>query len=216
MNKPIIVEYYTDVLCVWAWISQQRIARLQQALGAEVDIQFRYVDVFGDTQTKMQKQWFDRGLYQGFSEHVRHCANQYPEAQVNPTIWSEVQPTTSTNAHLVLKAIELAYSSQKSSEMALVFRQAFYTNALDISDLNILNQLLIQKNLDATLIKSHIDNGTAIAALMADYQEAKQQALKGSPTYIIDNGRQVLYGNVSYSVLLANVKAHLVSESALT
>ena len=48
-----------------------------------------------------------------------------------------------------------------------------------------------------------------MAALMADYQQAKLQSLKGSPTYIIDNGRQVLYGNVGYRVLLANIEEQL-------
>jgi protein-disulfide isomerase len=41
---------------------------------------------------------------------------------------------------------------------------------------------------------------------MLDYQEAKKLSLKGSPSYIIDNGRQTLYGNVGYRVLLANVE----------
>jgi len=54
-----------------------------------------------------------------------------------------------------------------------------------------------------------IVDGTAMAALMRSYQEAKASGLKGSPTYIIDNGRQTLYGNVGYRVLLANIEEQL-------
>ena len=43
-------------------------------------------------------------------------------------------------------------------------------------------------------------------ALMHDYQKSKQQNIKGSPTYVIDGGRQVLYGNVGYRVLHANIE----------
>ena len=25
MNKPLMIDYYTDSLCVWAWIAQRRI-----------------------------------------------------------------------------------------------------------------------------------------------------------------------------------------------
>lgn len=209
MNKPIIVEYFTDVLCVWAWVSQQRIERLQQTLGNNVELKFRYLDVFGDTQTKMQTQWADRGLYQGFAEHVENSANCEPNALINPEIWRNVQPTTSTNAHLMLKAIELAYSDEKSSEMATIIRKAFYLDALDISQLSNLFKLMKEQGLDDNKLQTFLDNGKAIAALMTDYQYAKQQSLKGSPTYIIDGGRQVLFGNVSYPILLANINEHL-------
>ncbi len=42
---------------------------------------------------------------------------------------------------------------------------------------------------------------------MRDYQQAKVLSLKGSPSYVLDNGRQTLYGNVGYRVLLANIEA---------
>jgi predicted DsbA family dithiol-disulfide isomerase len=209
MNKPIIVEYFTDVLCVWAWVSQQRIECLQQALGDKVELKFRYLDVFGDTQKKIQNQWAERGLYQGFAEHVKNSASCEHKATINPKIWSHVQPTTSTNAHLILKAVELAYSSEKSNEMAAVIRKAFYIDAVDISDIRTLFQILVAQGLEKEKLQTYLDNGKAIATLMTDYQEAKQQSLKGSPTYIIDNGRQVLFGNVSYLILLANIKEHI-------
>lgn len=209
MNKPIKIEYFTDVLCVWAWVSQQRIERLDKVFGDQVSLQFRYLDVFGDTQQKMQNQWADRGHYQGFAEHVKSSASCEPNAVINPKIWQDVQPTTSTNAHLILKAIELAYHAEKSSEMAAVIRRAFYVDALDISQFPILMQLASEHSLETTLIQSFLENGQAIAALMTDYQYAKQQSLKGSPTYIIDNGRQVLFGNVSDKVLHANINAHI-------
>ncbi|MDO6444457.1 DsbA family protein [Colwellia sp. 1_MG-2023] len=209
MNKPIIIEYVTDVLCVWAWVSQQRIERLEEKFGDQIHLQFRYLDVFGDTQQKMQNQWADRGHYQGFAEHVRNSASCEPNAVINPKIWHEVQPTTSTNAHLILKAIELAYHADKSKEIAAIIRKAFYVKACDISQLSVLMQLVSEHGLDSTLVQNFLENGQAIAALMTDYQSAKQQSLKGSPTYIIDNGRQVLFGNISDKVLHANINAHL-------
>ena len=34
----------------------------------------------------------------------------------------------------------------------------------------------------------------------------EKHKLEGSPTYLLDNGRQKLYGNVGYRVLEANVQ----------
>jgi predicted DsbA family dithiol-disulfide isomerase len=46
---------------------------------------------------------------------------------------------------------------------------------------------------------------------MSDYQQAKQKAIKRSPSYVIDGGRQTLYGNVGYRVLSANIEELLKS-----
>jgi predicted DsbA family dithiol-disulfide isomerase len=49
-------------------------------------------------------------------------------------------------------------------------------------------------------------DGSAMSALMNDYQKSNQQGIKGSPSYVINGGRQTLYGNVGYRVLLANLE----------
>jgi hypothetical protein len=49
-------------------------------------------------------------------------------------------------------------------------------------------------------------DGSAYAALWSDQLLREAQQIKGSPTYIIDGGRQTLFGNVGYRVIEANVK----------
>lgn len=209
MSSPLVVDYYSDVLCVWAWIAQRRIDELTQCLGNKIDIKYHYLDVFGDAVNKIPTQWHDRGGYEGFSAHVIESASAYEYAQINTEIWSEIRPTSSANPHLVLKAVELSYSSQHSIELALKFRQAFFVDAQDISNIDILFVLIEQAGLDCEKVNKAIVDGSAMAALMSNYQQAKTLGLKGSPSYIIDNGRQILYGNVGYRVLLANIEALL-------
>jgi predicted DsbA family dithiol-disulfide isomerase len=209
MTKPIIVEYYSDLLCVWAWIAQKRIDELNHKLNNKIEIHYHYLDIFGDTQAKMDKQWATKGGFQGFAEHVVESAKPYADVIISKDIWTKTKPSTSANAHLVLKAVELHYGMEKSAELALDLRQAFFGQAKDISNLDVLYALVEQVGLNVELIKPLINNGRAMAALMTDYQIAKQLSLKGSPTYIIDNGRQTLYGNVGYKVLLANIEEQL-------
>ena len=54
----------------------------------------------------------------------------------------------------------------------------------------------------------------SIAALAADYDQAQSQAVRGSPTYILNEGRQILFGNISYGILDANVAELLSQQSA--
>jgi predicted DsbA family dithiol-disulfide isomerase len=206
MNNPLIIDYYTDVLCVWAWIAQRRIDELNQKLGSKIKLQYHYTDIFGDVSGKMETQWKDRGGYAGFAEHVQTSTVVFEDAPINPKVWTEVRPTTSANAHMVLKAIELSYDTDKSIEMALKFRVAFFRDALDIGDLEVLYGLIECNGLEQNTIKKSISNGSAMAALMHDYQTSRVQSIKGSPSYVIDGGRQTLYGNVGYRVLFANIE----------
>ena len=206
MNKPLIIDYYTDILCVWAWIAQRRIDELNTQLRDKIEFRYYYMDVFGDVTQKIETQWQQRGGYSGFAEHVQKSAATFENAPVNPRIWSEIRPTTSANAHLVLKAVELSYDMQKSADTALILRNSFFNDARDIGNLDVLSELIHEHGLNHSLIDNHIRDGSAMAALMGDYQKSKQQNIKGSPSYVIDGGRQILYGNVGYRVLHANIE----------
>lgn len=202
----LTIDYYSDVLCVWAWIAQRRIDELNTQFDDQIEWKFHYTDIFGNTGAKIQGQWLDRGLYDGFSKHVVKSAAGFENAPVNPKIWSKVRPTTSANAHLFLKAVELACGTTASISSAFALRQAFFVEAKDISDLSVLCGLLKTLGLDDKPVSQAVNDGTAIAALMSDYQQAKQLGIKGSPSYVLDSGRQTLYGNVGYRVLHANIE----------
>lgn len=207
MSTALTIDYYSDILCVWGWVAQRRLDELNQYLGNKIEIKHHYIDVFGDAVNKIPTQWHDRGGYEGFSAHVVESAAPY--TQVNTDIWSKIRPMSSANPHLVLKAIALSYSSKHSVEHELKFRQAFFVEAQDISNIDVLFRLIEQAGLDSKKVNKAIVDGSAMAALMRDYQQAKALGLKGSPSYIFDNGRQTLYGNVGYRVLLANIEALL-------
>ncbi len=205
-NNIIPIDYYSDVLCVWAWIAQHRLDELNKQLGDKIEFRYHYLDVFGDTALKMNTQWAERGHYKGFAQHVIESAAGFNEVTVNPAIWSQVRPTTSANAHLFLKATELSFGIEAATAFALRIRQAFFLDAEDIGQFTVLFDLLQQQKLEKETVNQAITNGTAIAALMSDYKKAKQHGIKGSPSYQMDNGRQTLYGNVGYRILNANIE----------
>lgn len=206
MTKPLIVDYYTDILCVWAWIAQRRIDELNTQLGDKIEIRRYYIDVFGDVAKNIDTGWQQRGGYEGFAEHVGQAATSFDDAPINPKIWSEVRPATSANAHLVLKAVEQAYDPQRSVDAALMLRTSFFNEAQDVGNMDVILRLVGDLGLDLDLISKSISNGSAMAALMRDYQAARENNIKGSPSYVLDGGRQILYGNVGYRVIHTNIE----------
>ena len=205
-SEPLSIEYFSDILCIWAWITQRRIEELNAHFGDRINIRHLYVDIFGDTVTRIHSQWADKGLYEGFCTHVVDAASPYESATVDHEVWIRTQPATSANAHLAIKAVELTCSKQISIEFATLLRKSFFVDCKDIGNLEVIYQLAERHEIDTDPVKQVISEGGAMAALMHDYQLAREYQIKGSPTFVMNEGRQVLFGNVGYRVLRTNIE----------
>ena len=51
--KTVPILYFSDILCVWAYIAQPRLDEAEAQFGRQIDIQARFCPVFGDTARKM-------------------------------------------------------------------------------------------------------------------------------------------------------------------
>jgi predicted DsbA family dithiol-disulfide isomerase len=99
------ITYFSDVLCVWAYVSQARIDAVKEKFGAAVRIENRFCSVFGDTARKITATWKDRGGYDGFNAHLRQVAERFPHIEIHPEIWLKTRPSTSASAHLFMTAV---------------------------------------------------------------------------------------------------------------
>ncbi|MFM8375063.1 MAG: hypothetical protein ACKN9P_03250, partial [Phenylobacterium sp.] len=59
--KTVALTCFTDVLCVWAWIGEMRLAELKRTHGAAVSVTQRFCNVFGATAPKIQSNWGAKG-----------------------------------------------------------------------------------------------------------------------------------------------------------
>jgi predicted DsbA family dithiol-disulfide isomerase len=206
MDSSLKISYFTDVLCVWAWIGQQRVEELQKEWGDKVLIRHYCVNVFGDTSNRIGEKWAKRGGYEGFGQHVLESAAPYEAAPVNAQIWRDVRPRTSATAHLVMKAAELVSGQADAMRLATALRKSFFVDTLDIGNLDVALQVAADSGFDRGAIISRMETGEPQAALMADLEVSQELRIKGSPSWVMNDGRQILYGNVGYRVLSANIE----------
>jgi predicted DsbA family dithiol-disulfide isomerase len=210
MSK-ITLDYFTDVLCIWAYVAQIRLDELNQEFDNKIELNEHFITLFGNTQKRIGEGWKEKGGFEGFNQHVLNVAKSFPHLSINPNVWLTCRPASSANSHLYLKAIQLLVEEQKVSNsnfqsMIWNIRKAFFQDAKDISQMGVLTELAKELLLPIELIQEKIDSGSAIAALCTDMELREKHKLEGSPTYLLDNGRQKLYGNVGYRVLEANVQ----------
>lgn len=201
----IFIDYYTDALCVWAWIAQPRLEELQRQWGDRLGVRHRCVDVFGDSHSKIRRQWGAHDGFERFSSHVTESASAFDECIVNSRVWSHIRPRSSLQAHLLLKAVGLVAGDEAVGPMALKIRHAFFVEARDVSDQSLLLELATEAGLDGAALQSALLDGSALARLSDDQRSADDLGVRGSPTWVINEGRQILYGNVGYRILHANI-----------
>lgn len=205
------VTYFSDVLCVWAFIAQLRVDEIKSAFDSQVSLELRFCSVFGDTARKIATQWDGKGGYDGFNAHLLHAAEKFPEVTLNPNIWRVVRPASSTGPHLFLKAAQIAEDrgqvSKGTAENAMwAMRSAFFRDARDIARWEVQRQVAAEVDADIGAIKALILDGSAFAALASDYQDANSMGIQGSPTFVLNGGRQKLYGDVGYKIIEANIQ----------
>ena len=209
-KSPVKIAYFSDLLCIWAYISQARIDELQSRFSDSVDISFHFIHLFGDTGKRIAEGWSERGGFIGFNRHVREVAQGFEHIEVHPDLWLKNPPTSSASAHLMLKGVELTARDDKDERMlplaVWAFRQAFFRDCRDISDRRIQMEILEQLGIARTGVEEAIRSGRAHALLCRDLAARDRYRIEGSPTFVLNEGRQKLYGNLGYRVIEVNVQ----------
>ena len=213
------IMHFSDVLCVWAHVGQANIAKLVKKFDDRVEVEVHFCSIFPDTQTKINKAWQDRGGFTGYAAHVKEVAGRFDNVNIHDDVWAKVQPKSSASPHLFIKAVallednrpEAGFFDRLSNRAAMELRTAFFTQAKDISDWSVQRAVSEKIGVDFDAVQKKIETGEAIAKLAADYELGQALHVQGSPTYILSEGRQILFGNISYGILEANV-SELLSE----
>lgn len=211
------VSYFSDVLCIWAYAAQARIDAVKEKFGDTVRLEYRFCSVFGDTAHKITTTWHDKGEYAGFNSHLQSVAQQFPHIQVHPEIWLKARPPSSASAHLFMTAIRHwqhvrakldpdVSSSPVFDEMLWALRCAFFRDCRDIARWDVQCELAEALGVDIDAIERSIHDGTAFAGLATDYQDADKMRIEGSPSFVLNDGRQKLYGDVGFRIIEANIQ----------
>jgi predicted DsbA family dithiol-disulfide isomerase len=213
--EPIRISYFSDVLCVWAYIAQVRLNELKATFQDKVIIDYHFVPVFGYAKQKLESRWRERGGLQGYSDHVKEVTKPFVHIKVHPEIWTGKIPASSTSCHLFLQAIKLLEmkgalktdGGQSAFEQATwALREAFFTHLADISNRQVQDEIAEKLGLPIHAIQSEIDSGEAYAELSKDFDLVKENSVTVSPTMMFNEGRQRLNGNVGYRVIEANIR----------
>lgn len=212
---PIRLSCFSDVLCIWAYLSQVRLDELKSNFVDSVRLDTHFISVFGNARAKLEARWADKGGLRAYSDHVRQVAGQYPHVVVHPDVWAAHTPTSSLSCHLFLCGLRVAARNGQigpsdgeslADRVTWAMRRAFFADLADVSDRDVQFGIAADCGVPAGPLEVAIRNGSAYAELSRDLELARERNVTVSPTLIFNEGRQRLNGNVGYRVIEANVR----------
>ena len=218
-SSRIRIHYFTDVLCVWAYLAQVRLDELIKNNSADIEISYHFMPIFGNTEHRIGEGWKDKGGYAAFGQHTHKVCAAYPYLNLHKDVWQVNTPKTSSTSHLFIKAVQcliddgvINNEADTNLEHRTLFeefvwqvRLAFFQDAKDIGNMQVLMDIARAMQLPVVEIQRVLDDGSALAALFRDIELRDEFRVEGSPTYILNEGRQKLYGNVGYRIIEANL-----------
>ena len=220
--SPVRISYFSDILCIWAYAAERRIEQLARTFPEDVVIDDHYCSIFPDAWSKIEENWKTRGGFEGFNRHLNEVAERFPHIQVHDRLWVDVKPRTSASAHMFLKALQiieaedrepLPYLERPSVRAASELRRAFFVETKDISDWRVHTSVAGNLGINYEHVDDKIRSSQAIAQLAHDHSISQKNGVDVSPTIIMNDGRQKLFGNVGYRLLEANVHELLRNSS---
>lgn len=199
------VNYYSDVLCIWAFINESRLYEVQEQLGDSLDISMNFLPNFAAVHPKIEKGWAKRGGFEAYADHVEEVASQF-EMTIHKDVWRAIQPNSSVIPHSLIKSAQALYGPEQAQILASNIRTAFFMEGQDIGLIDVCLDIALELDMNEDDLLDLIDDGTALSALHEDFSLALEHQISVSPAWVFNEGRQKLIGNVGYRVVEANLK----------
>jgi predicted DsbA family dithiol-disulfide isomerase len=209
--SAVRINHFSDLLCVWAYAADRRMIELHDEFGDAVEVDYRFVSIFGSAGKKLAERWAEKGGMAAYASHVRGVVTSFGHVEMHADVWSRVTPTSSWPAHLALCAARILERESEVAPGAFVaytrrLRQAFFAEAQDISRQDVLLSAAEQVGVAPASVARHLASGRAHAELAADHEQARELDVRMSPTLLLNENRMRLSGNVGYRVIAANVR----------
>ncbi len=211
MTARIEFGYWSDPLCIWAFVAQEKLERVLAEFGEHLAVDYRVIPVFGSVPSRFASgPWRADGV-PGRVTATRRIAAEHGHGEVSGRCWERDCPASSWSAGAAIRAVfavERAGLAEPGSGalFQVRLRERFFVDEQNVSRRAVQLGLAEELGIARAPVEELLDDGRALALLWDDFCEKERLKLQGSPTFVFDGGRAMLYGNFSFGVLRSTVE----------
>ncbi len=216
---PLPCTYWSDPLCIWAFVGQRHLDTICTELQGALVVQQRIVPVFGSIAWRFSDGPWAQGGVHARVQATAEIAARFGCSNVDGRGWVLDCPASSWPAAAAVKAAyALVHGEHVTTAQADAFswalRCAFFEDNLNIARREVQLHVAEHVGLPRAPLQNMLDSGQAMSLLWEDWNEKERLRVRGSPTWSFEDGREMLYGNVSLDVvraLIAQLRAGIDS-----
>lgn len=211
MSECLAFSYWSDPLCVWALVAQTKLDRILAEVGDRLTIDYRIVPVFGSLAWRFEHgPWAKEGI-EGRVTATRRIAEQGGRSDVSGECWRTATPSSSWAPAAAIKAVfalarEGSVARDSGPTYQRTLRERFFVRDANIALRHVQLEVAEELGLQRGPIEARLDDGSALAAVCEDQAEKERLHIQGSPTYVFDGGRAMLYGNFDFGILHGTIE----------
>ena len=172
-------------MCSWCWAFRPVFTELLNKLPDDIDVQYLVGGLAPDSSEPM-----DAATQSMIQHHWHTIQIKVPNTQFNFDFWTNNTPRRSTYPACRAVLAAKAMNPDKEDAMILAIQQAYYLNAFNPSDDDVLINCAASIGLDTSLFAQTLNSPTTQQALQKNIQKNQSLGVFSFPSLVLeDNGQ---------------------------
>ncbi|PCH85372.1 MAG: DsbA family protein [Piscirickettsiaceae bacterium] len=189
-----VLYYVHDPMCSWCWAFNKTWANIQSQLPNNVEVRYVLGGLAADSDKPMPAD-----LQQRISSGWYRIQEKVPGTEFNHRFWTECQPRRSTypSSRAIIAAKMLDDTSEK--RMLLAIQQAYYLQAKNPADDNVLIDCAASIGLDSVAFSELLNNTATHQQLLAEIKFARSIGANSFPSLMLEQAGEYQALNYDYN-----------------
>jgi len=193
-NNQAILYYVHDPMCSWCWAFVPSWSKIQSELAGHLEIHYLLGGLAADSAQVMPL-----AMQQTISGYWKTIQQRVPGTQFNFDFWSQCQPRRAT--YPACRAVIAARAQHLASEKPMIraIQEAYYLQAKNPSDDEVLADLAAQLDLDRERFLQDLNHPQTQHTLEIEMQQGQALGAQGFPSLILQQANTARYIPLDYN-----------------
>ena len=192
-RSPTLI-YIHDPMCSWCWGFRPVWQQVQRAVAGKLDVRYVLGGLAADTDEPMSEQ-----MRLNIIDNWRRIQREIPGTEFNYDFWTVCSPRRST--YPACRAIIACRMQQPAleNEMLLLIQQAYYLQAKNPSELDVLAALAEQLGLDRRQFVDDIQSEVCQNILSGEIEFCREINISSFPSLVLKQGKSYTSLEIDYN-----------------
>jgi len=194
MSQNFTIYYIHDPMCSWCWGFRPTWNKVLEKLPDSINIEYVLGGLAPDTEQPMSDE-----MQTNIQENWQTIQKEIPGTQFNFDFWKECLPRRST--YPSCRAIISARKQKPSAANKMLFaiQQAYYLDAKNPSDKDVLIDLAARMDLDEILFAKDLNSKETHKKLLEEFDLRRKLDVHSFPSIVVSNDNNYSHIDIDYN-----------------